>query len=114
MLFIFSKKEGTLKTLEVLLASKKPVCFNSEQDLLSKKEDASLIIVDEDAQLIPKLFGKTVLFLSHPEIPPEYRQRLPLLLKYLPFLLLQKYSIPEADRALTDKIRSHQDLSEQA
>ena len=64
MLFIFSKKEGTLKTLEVLLASKKPVCFNSEQDLLSKKEDASLIIVDEDAQLIPKLFGKTVLFLG--------------------------------------------------
>ena len=64
MLFIFSKKEGILKTLEVLLASRKPVCFNSEQDLLSKKEEASLIIIDEEVQLIPKLFGKTVLFLG--------------------------------------------------
>ena len=53
-----------LKTLEVLLASKKPICFNSEQDLLSKKEEASLIIIDEEANLLPKLFGKTILFLG--------------------------------------------------
>lgn len=64
MLFIFSKKEGTLKTLNVLLGERELQCFSCKQEFLEKKENASLVIIDDAPELLPYLSGKPILFLG--------------------------------------------------
>ena len=69
MLFIFSRKNGVLKTLETLLKEKNPVCFEATEALLNCIQEASMFVIDEEKELIPLLSGKPILFLGTK--PPE-------------------------------------------
>lgn len=70
MLFIFSKKKGVLKTLEILSKDKNPVCFETKEELLEHAGEASLIVIDEEKELLPSLLGKPILFLGS-DFPEE-------------------------------------------